>query len=160
MLNLSLMPSLARVRGRIRPGRAAVSEGVDPARRCAGRGQRDEHRFHSRAARHHRPADCGQPLLDTPEARGVKAQGGMVGDREVVGILFRKLLEPEQQNGAMLDGFPRTKVQVECLKMLFDEMIALRREFSGTPEAHAFQAADLSHHGALRRRGRKHRAPD
>jgi adenylate kinase len=32
----------------------------------------------------------------------------------------------------LLDGFPRTKVQVECLKLLFDEMIALRREFSGT----------------------------
>src|SRR5688572_6884486 len=38
-------------------------------------------------------------LLDTPEARDIKARGGMVGDREVVGILFRKLLEPEQQNG-------------------------------------------------------------
>src|SRR5437773_2667608 len=67
-------------------------------------------------------------LLDSPEARKLKAQGGMVGDREVVGILVRKLLEPEQQNGAILDGFPRTKVQVECLKMLFDEMIALRRD--------------------------------
>src|SRR5258707_13053233 len=73
-------------------------------------------------------------LLDTPEARAVKARGGMVGDREVVGILLRKLLEPEQQNGALLDGFPRTKVQVECLKLLFDEMIALRRGFSGPPE--------------------------
>lgn len=73
-------------------------------------------------------------LLDSPAARKVKAQGGMVGDREVVGILLRKLLEPEQQNGALLDGFPRTKVQVECLKLLFDEMVALRREFSGTPE--------------------------
>jgi adenylate kinase len=72
-------------------------------------------------------------LLETPEARAIKARGGMVGDREVVGILFRKLLEPEQQNGALLDGFPRTKVQVECLKLLFDEMITLRREFSGTP---------------------------
>src|ERR1700726_2118770 len=71
-------------------------------------------------------------LLDTPEARAVKARGGMVGDRDVVGILFRKLLEPEYKNGALLDGFPRTKVQVECLKLLFDEMIALRREFSGT----------------------------
>ena len=29
----------------------------------------------------------------------------------VVGILLRKLLEPEQQNGALLDGFPRTEVQ-------------------------------------------------
>jgi len=78
-------------------------------------------------------------LLDTPEARAVKARGGMVGDREVVGTLFRKLLEPEQQNGALLDGFPRTNVQVECLKLLFDEMIALRREFSGTPEVIYFK---------------------
>ena len=78
-------------------------------------------------------------LLDSPEAKTLKAQGGMVGDREVVGILLRKLLEPEQQNGAILDGFPRTKVQVECLKMLFDEMMALRREFSATPEAASFK---------------------
>lgn len=78
-------------------------------------------------------------LLDTPEARAIKARGGMVGDREVVGILLRKLLRPEQQNGALLDGFPRTKVQVECLKMLFDEMMALRREFAGTPEVVHFK---------------------
>src|ERR1700736_64403 len=73
-------------------------------------------------------------LLDTPEALAIKARGAMVGDREVVGILFRKLLEPEYKNGALLDGFPRTKVQVECLKLLFDEMIALGREFTGTAD--------------------------
>ncbi len=78
-------------------------------------------------------------LLDTPEARAIKARGGMVGDREVVSILFHKLLEPEQQNGALLDGFPRTEVQVECLKLLFDEMVNLRREFSGTPEVIHFK---------------------
>lgn len=78
-------------------------------------------------------------LLDSPEAKKLKSQGGMVGDREVVGILFRKLLEPEQQNGAILDGFPRTKVQVECLKMLFDEMMRLRRDFSDTPDAAHFK---------------------
>lgn len=69
-------------------------------------------------------------LLDSAEARKIKSQGGMVGDREVMSLLFRKLLEPEQQNGALIDGFPRTKVQVECLKMLHDEMIALRRDFA------------------------------
>jgi len=73
-------------------------------------------------------------LLDTPEARKIKAQGGMVGDREVVGILFRKLLEPENRGGVILDGFPRTTVQVECLKMLFDEMNGLRREFADSPD--------------------------
>ena len=78
-------------------------------------------------------------LLDSPAAQKLKAQGGMVGDHEVVGILIRKLLEPEQQNGALLDGFPRTKVQVECLKMLFDEMVSLRREYSGTADAAHFK---------------------
>jgi len=78
-------------------------------------------------------------LLDSPEARRIKSQGGMVGDEEVLKILLRKLLDPEQQNGAVLDGFPRTKVQVECLKMLFDEMIDLRREFSDTPDAAHFK---------------------
>ncbi len=78
-------------------------------------------------------------LLDTPEARQIKARGGMVLDRDVVGILFRKLLEPAQQNGAILDGFPRTKVQVECLKLLYDEMITLRRDFADTPQAIHFR---------------------
>ena len=78
-------------------------------------------------------------LLDSPAAQKIKSQGGMVGDREVMSILFRKLLEPEQQNGALIDGFPRTKVQVECLKMLFDEMMALRREFLDTPDGAFFK---------------------
>ena len=33
----------------------------------------------------------------------------------------------------ILDGFPRTNVQVECLKLLVDKMHALRREFFNTP---------------------------
>lgn len=78
-------------------------------------------------------------LLNSPEAQRIKARGGMVGDREVVDIIFRKLLDPEQQNGAVLDGFPRTKVQVECLKLLHDQMIALRREFAASPLAMHFK---------------------
>ena len=74
-------------------------------------------------------------LLSTPEAEAIKARGGMVGDREVVKLVFQRLLESKYQTGAILDGFPRTKVQVECLKMLYDNMIALRREFSGSPES-------------------------
>jgi adenylate kinase len=33
----------------------------------------------------------------------------------------------------IIDGFPRTTVQVECLKLLVDQMHALRREFFDTP---------------------------
>ena len=71
-------------------------------------------------------------LLDSPDARTLKDAGNMVGDREVVGLLLRQLLRAEFRDGVILDGFPRTKVQVECLKLLVDKMHALRREFYHT----------------------------
>src|SRR5215813_12130843 len=71
-------------------------------------------------------------LLDSPEAKAIKDLGNMVGDREVVGLVLRELLRPEYQHGVILDGFPRTKVQVECLKLLVDKMHELRREFYST----------------------------
>ena len=72
-------------------------------------------------------------VLDSPEARALKDAGRMVGDREVVGLLLRNLLGPEYHDGVIIDGFPRTTVQVECLKLLVDQMHALRREFFNTP---------------------------
>src|ERR1700722_15019521 len=72
-------------------------------------------------------------LLDSPEARAFKDAGSMVGDREVIDLLFHRLLKPEYRDGVILDGFPRTKVQVECLKLLVDKMQALRKEFYRTP---------------------------
>ncbi len=72
-------------------------------------------------------------LLESPEARRLKDAGYMVGDREVVNILFRRLLQAEYRDGCILDGFPRTQVQVECLKLLVDRMETLWREFSATP---------------------------
>jgi adenylate kinase len=78
-------------------------------------------------------------LLDSPEAKKIKASGGMVGDEEVLRLLLHELLDPSYHDSALLDGFPRTKVQVECLKMFYDEMILLRREFSRTPQAHHFK---------------------
>jgi adenylate kinase len=72
-------------------------------------------------------------LLDSPEAMAVKNAGHMVGDREVVGLLLREMLRPEYHDGVIIDGFPRTTVQVECLKLLVGQMHALRREFYNTP---------------------------
>ncbi len=72
-------------------------------------------------------------LLDSPEAQRIKDAGMMVGDREVIGILLRELLKPEYRDGCILDGFPRTQVQVESLKLLVIRMQGLRREFYGTP---------------------------
>lgn len=72
-------------------------------------------------------------LLDSPEARRIKNAGGMVGDREVVSLLLRHLLLPDYRDGVILDGFPRTTVQVECLKLLVARIRSLRIEFHGTP---------------------------
>ena len=84
-----------------------------------------------------RSLTCGpiviSALLDSPEARALKDAGSMVGDREVVGLLLRELLRTEYRDGVIIDGFPRTTVQVECLKLLVDKMHALRREFFNTP---------------------------
>ena len=72
-------------------------------------------------------------LLNSPEAQALKAAGNMVGDRDVVGLVLRELLHAQYHDGVILDGFPRTNVQVECLKLLVDKMHALRREFYNTP---------------------------
>ena len=71
-------------------------------------------------------------LLDSQEARSLKDAGNMVGDREVVGLVLRRLLRKDCEHGVILDGFPRTQVQVECLKLLVDRMHELWREFYGT----------------------------
>lgn len=78
-------------------------------------------------------------LLTSPEAQRLKDQGFMVGDKVVVGIMLRKLLEPQFRDGAILDGFPRTSVQVECLKLLVNEINQLHNEFAHTPLAKNFR---------------------
>jgi adenylate kinase len=78
-------------------------------------------------------------LLVTPKAEAIKAKGGMVGDKEVIGILYNKLLEEQFRDGALLDGFPRTRVQVECLKMLVDRTNRLHQEHKHTPLATQFR---------------------
>src|SRR4029453_17666121 len=72
-------------------------------------------------------------LLTTPEMERIKAQGGMVGDKEVLTVLLRTLLDETFRDGVILDGFPRTPVQVEFLKLLVDQISALHDEFANTP---------------------------
>lgn len=71
-------------------------------------------------------------LLKSPEAEKMKEAGLLVGDREVIEIILRKLLDPLYQSGAVVDGFPRTKVQVECLKLLHGKLVELRGKYLNT----------------------------
>jgi adenylate kinase len=65
--------------------------------------------------------------------------GLMVGDREVTGLLLRALLRPENQTGVVVDGYPRTKVQVLCLRLLHEKLNELRNRYAGTPLASQFR---------------------
>jgi adenylate kinase len=77
-------------------------------------------------------------LLNSPEARRLKDAGMMVGDREVTSLLFKELLHPRNGTGVVVDGFPRTKVQVECLKLFYQKLASLRSKFLGTPHESDF----------------------
>ena len=98
-----------------------------------GAGKGTHSRFIMRARGLTCPPVVISDLLVSEEAQKIKDQGGMVNDTMVIGILLRKLLEDEFRDGAMLDGFPRTRVQVECLKQLVDKIEQLHAEFAETP---------------------------
>jgi adenylate kinase len=78
-------------------------------------------------------------LLTSPQAIAIKNTGKMVGDREVIGLLFEELLAPQYHDGVIIDGFPRTKVQVECLKLFYHAMLELHSEYRATPQARFFR---------------------
>lgn len=77
-------------------------------------------------------------LLNTPEMKRLKDAGNLVGDADVVRLLFEKLLDPAYSTGVVVDGFPRTRVQVECVKLFYQKMIDLRTAARGTPRAALF----------------------
>jgi adenylate kinase len=77
-------------------------------------------------------------LLKSPEARKMMDAGMLAGDREVTELVFRRLLDPVYDTGAIVDGFPRTKTQVECLKLLYQRLNELRRKHLGTEKESQF----------------------
>lgn len=78
------------------------------------------------------PIEVGA-LLTSPEAKKIKAEGKLVNDKLVIELLFRELLKPTYQVGALVDGFPRTKEQAECIKLLYDRQMELSRKYADTP---------------------------
>jgi adenylate kinase len=70
-------------------------------------------------------------LLKSPAARKKMDAGLLVGDREVTELVFLKLLDPEYESGAIVDGFPRTETQVVCLKLLYQRLNELRSKHLG-----------------------------
>ncbi|SAM05053.1 hypothetical protein [Absidia glauca] len=77
------------------------------------------------------PISVSQLLL-TPECKELINQGQMISDRYVMELILHAILQGDPTVGVLIDGFPRTDIQVEGLKMLHDKMIELRREFWDT----------------------------
>ena len=77
-------------------------------------------------------------LLSSPEMQRLKDAGNLVGDADVVRLLFERLLDPVHATGVLVDGFPRTRVQVECVKLLYQRMLDLRVQNRRSPLAACF----------------------
>jgi adenylate kinase len=104
-----------------------------------GAGKGTQTRFIQRYRSLTAPPIVVSDLLKSPAARKLINAGLMVGDREVTGLLLRALLRPENQTGVVVDGYPRTKVQVICLRLLHQKLNALRNQYIGTPLAPQFR---------------------
>ena len=70
-------------------------------------------------------------LLNTAECKSIKAQGALVSDAMVSQAVLEELIKPEYSSGAVVDGFPRTAVQGEIIKLLYDKMMELREKHRG-----------------------------
>src|SRR4030095_6520618 len=61
------------------------------------------------------------------------------GDKEVLAVLLRKLLEPTYRDGVVLDGFPRTPVEVGFLTLRVAKINELHTQFADTSLATHFR---------------------
>ena len=77
-------------------------------------------------------------LLQSPEMKAIKDAGNLVGDRDVAGLLMRQLLDPRHTYGVLVDGFPRTLVQGEVVRLFHDQMLLLHNQARGTAAAYRF----------------------
>ena len=58
---------------------------------------------------------------------------------QVGDALLDTIFDPDADSaGLVIDGFPRTALQVELLKLLYDKMMALHVEYADTPDEWRF----------------------
>ena len=71
-------------------------------------------------------------LLDGERFKAMKEEGKLIDDGDVINAVFSELLNGSHVAGAIVDGFPRTAQQAECVKLLHDKILAQnqRSEFT------------------------------
>lgn len=81
------------------------------------------------------PVIMSELLDEFPE---IKSSGALVSDAIVTELLLERLLDARYRNGVIIDGFPRTEGQVECLQLLREKMSELRQKHSASPIGRQF----------------------
>ncbi|KAM9969482.1 hypothetical protein ACTFIR_001317 [Dictyostelium discoideum] len=77
-------------------------------------------------------------LLNNEEAKKIKSSGGMVSDSNVLELFLEELRKPCYRSGVVVDGFPRTNIQVELTNALYEKMKQMRKVYYNTPLAPFF----------------------
>ncbi len=88
------------------------------------------------------------PIVTSSLFRSTKSKrlinaGILVGDNETFKLLLRKLINPKYKAGALVDGFPRSMVQAECLKDLHRRLMELHNMHLGSPDESNFPIPDF-----------------
>ena len=73
-------------------------------------------------------------LFHSPEAKRLMNAGQLVGDQETIKLLLQRLIDPRCHRGALVDGFPRSMIQVEFLKLLYQRLVSLHNAHLGSHE--------------------------
>jgi len=64
-------------------------------------------------------------ILDSPTCKAIKAVGGMVNDKVVLTALLEEMGKPEYREGVIVDGFPRTALQVEFIHLIHENYVRM-----------------------------------
>src|SRR5574340_1071766 len=132
--NTIFLSAWANIEERVESGKARLPREIIWLGGAPGAGKGTNTPFILRERGIAAPPIVTSDLLDSPEMRRIKDSGLLVGDADVVRLLLERLLEPQHTTGVVVDGFPRTEVQVECVKLFYQRMLDLRDRHRGTPK--------------------------
>lgn len=87
-----------------------------------------------------RTVGMSQLLDSSSEIRDIINRGELVPDSMVLDALLDAVLNPDLNDGAglVIDGFPRTAMQVDFVKLLYDKLLELYHRAADSPEEWRF----------------------
>ena len=83
-------------------------------------------------------------LFESPAAKLLMNSGQLVEDRETINLLLQQLIDPQFRKGALVDGFPRSRIQVEFLKLFYQRLLDLHHTHQGSPEESNYPHPEFS----------------